>query len=312
MKISKTEFKRSKKIRSILVNYWPLYLMMLPGIIWYIIFRYGPMYGLIVSFKDFNITKGIINSPWADPWYKHFQFFFNSPYFSTLMTNTLLISLYKIVFGMIPPIVLALFLNECRVSWYKRLVQTLSYMPHFLSWVIIYGILTAFLSESSGILNKFIVDHGGQAISFLTSNQWFRSILIASDVWQNAGWGAIIYLAAISAIDPSIYESAKIDGCGRIRMMWAMTIPNIRNIIVMLLILRLGNILDAGFEQIYIFYNVRVYSSGDIIDTWVFRTGLEQMNFSLGAAVGLFKSVIGFGLVLASNKLSRKWGEGIW
>ncbi len=179
-----------------------LYLMLLPGLVWYAIFRYMPMYGVLIAFKDFNPLDGILGSPWADPWYKHFRTFFTSPYFGQLMANTLLISLYKLLFGMVPPLLLAILLNECRASWFRRIIQTLSYMPHFLSWVIIYGILLALFSQSSGLINRWIVEGGGRALPFLTSPAYFRSLLVGSDIWQNLGWGAIIYLAAISRHRP--------------------------------------------------------------------------------------------------------------
>ena len=289
-----------------------LYLMLVPGMIWYLIYRYLPMYGVIIAFKDYNPFDGILGSPWANPWYRHFQAFFDSPYFSQLLTNTLLISLYKLVLGMIPPLVLALLLNECRIGWFKRWVQTLSYMPHFLSWVIIYGILIALLSQNSGLFNRWIVEAGGDPQPFLTSPDRFRSVLVLSDIWQNLGWGAIIYLAAISGIDPTLYEAARVDGAGRLRLIWHISLPGVRNVFILLLILRIGHILDAGFEQIYILYNPQVYRVADILDTWVFRTGLEQQNFSLAAAVGLFKSLLGMVLVIGSNRLARRWGGGIW
>lgn len=304
-----------RRFRKEWLSFWGMrafYVMLLPGLAWYVVFKYLPMYGIVIAFKDYDIAGGILNSGWADPWYKHFQFFFQSPYFSQLLANTFLISLYKLVFGMIPPIMLAITLHECRIGWLKRFVQTLSYMPHFLSWVIIYGILLAFLSETSGLINRLLVESGGNAIPFLSSTEWFRSVLVASDIWQNLGWGAIIYLAAIAGIDPTLYEAAKVDGASRLRNIWHITLPGIRNVVVLMLILRLGSILDAGFEQVYILYNIRVYPVADIIDTWVFRTGLEQINFSLAAAVGLFKSLIGFVLVLTANQLAKKWGSSIW
>ena len=288
------------------------YLMLLPGLIWYLIFRYLPMAGLILAFKDYDFTAGILGSPWADPWYRHFMLFFNSPYFEQLLWNTLLISGYKIFFGMIPPLVLAILLSEARVMWFRRTIQTLSYMPHFLSWVIIYGILLALFSETTGLVNRWIVSFGGTAVPFLTSTSTFRSVLVASDIWQNAGWGAIIYLAAITGIDPTLYEAARVDGANRLRLIWHITLPGVRHVFVLLLILRLGQILDAGFEQVYILYNPQVYAVGDIIDTWVFRTGLEQLNFSLATAVGLFKSAIGFVLVLTANRIAQRWGGGLW
>lgn len=288
------------------------YFMLLPGLLWFAVYRYAPMYGAVIAFKDFDLFGGIWASPWADPWYKHFKLFYDSPYFSELLLNTFLISFYKLIFGTLPPIVMALMLNECRSTWFRNLIQTLSYMPHFLSWVIIYGILLAFLSQSTGLLNRLLVDWGGNAIPFLQSTDWFRSILVGSDIWQNAGWGAIIYLAAMTGVDPTLYEAARVDGASRLRMIWHITIPGIRNVIVLLLILRLGHMLDAGFDQIYILYNIQVYPVADIIDTWVFRTGLQQMNFSLASAVGLFKSVIGLILILGANRIAKKWGEGIW
>ncbi|WP_240941266.1 ABC transporter permease subunit [Paenibacillus sp. HB172176] len=286
--------------------------MLLPGILYFIVFRYFPMYGVLIAFKDYAILDGITSSPWANPWYKHFEGFYHSPYFNQLLTNTLLISVYKLVWGTIPPILFALLLNECRIKWLRSLVQTLTYMPHFLSWVIIFGILIALLSQNGGWVNRWIVESGGDSIPFLTSTDYFRSILVSSEVWQNLGWGAIIYLAAIAGIDPTLYEAARVDGAGRLRMIWHITLPGIRSVIVLMFILKLGHLLDAGFDQIYILYNVQVYPVADILDTWVYRTGLQQLNFSLASAVGLFKSVIGLVLVLGANKIANRWGEGIW
>ncbi|QNK60223.1 sugar ABC transporter permease [Paenibacillus sp. PAMC21692] len=288
------------------------YVMLLPGIAYFLIYKYFPMYGAIIAFKDYDLLKGILASPWADPWYKHFLFFYNSPYFSELLINTSLISLYKLIFGMAPPIILAILFNECRITWFRNVIQTLSYMPHFLSWVIIYGILLAFLSQTTGLINRWFGMVGLDTIPFLQSTDWFRGILVTSEIWQGAGWGAIIYLAAIAGVDSTLYEAARVDGASRLRMIWHITLPGIRSVIILMFILRLGSILDAGFDQIYILYNVQVYSVADIIDTWVFRTGLERMNFSLAAAVGLFKSIIGFVLVIGSNRLAKRWGEGLW
>jgi putative aldouronate transport system permease protein len=303
------------KIRRLLKDVWSmkiLYLMMLPGLAFYIVYKYFPMYGVIIAFKEYNFSEGMMGSAWADPWYKHFRQFIDSPYFSQLLGNTFIISIYKIIFGTIPAIIMALLLYECRGRRFKNLIQTFSYMPHFLSWVIIYGICLAFFSETSGVINKWIKEAGFDSIPFMTSTEWFRGILIGSEVWKDLGWGAIIYLAAMSAIDVTLYEAARVDGAGRFRQIWHITLPGIRSVIILLLILKLGHILDAGFEQIYIMYNINVYPVADIIDTWVFRTGLEQMNFSLAAAVGLFKSAIGMLLVIGSNQLAKRWGENIW
>lgn len=307
--------KSETKKKTLMTNLWKyksFYIMLAPGLIWFFIYKYLPMYGVIIAFKDYNVMEGITGSNWADPWYKYFQIFFDSPYFYQLLSNTLIISLYKILFGMVPSIVLAIFLNECKTMWFKRWIQTLSYMPHFLSWVIIYGICIAFLSESTGLFNRWLTEGGASSIPFLTSTDWFRSILVGSEAWQSLGWGAIIYLAAIAGINPSLYEAAKVDGANRFHMIWHITLPGIRNVIILLFILKLGHMLDAGFEQVYIMYNVQVYEVADIIDTWVFRTGLEQMNFSLAASVGLFKSAIGLILVIGANQIAKKWGENIW
>ncbi len=300
------------KCQKILKRYWPLYVMLLPVIVWYVIFKYVPMYGLVISFKDFNISEGILGSPWTTPLFKHFEYFFNGPYAAQIISNTFIISIYKIIFGMLPPMILAIFIHQCRQKWFGRVVQTLSYLPHFLSWVIIYGILIAFFSESTGLINRWLKEIGSTAIPFLTSPKYFRGVLIASDVWQSMGWGAIIYLSSISSIDPTLYEAAEIDGCGRLRKIIHIILPHLKSVFIMLLILKLGSILDAGFDQIYILSTPQVLSVSEIIDTWVFKEGLQKMNYSLATAVGLFKSIIGFTLVMLSNKLARKWGYGLW
>ena len=300
-----------QQLRSIR-RYTPLYAMMLIPLLWFVVFQYLPMYGIVISFKNYNISKGLLGSPWVSPWYKHFARFFTGPYFFSLLRNTLLISLFRLVFGIFPPIFLALLLNESRYVRFNRLIQTLTYMPHFLSWAIIFGISYAFLSGTTGLVNRIIVQGGGRAVNFLSSTGWFRPIIVLTGIWQSWGWGAIIYLAAIAGINPDLYSAAKIDGASRPQMAVYITIPSITNVIVLLLILRLGRIMNAGFEQIYIFYNVHVYEVADIIDTWVFRTGLEQMNYSLGTAVGLFKSVIGMAMVMSSNSLARRFGKELW
>jgi len=205
-----------------------------------------------------------------------------------------------------------LLLNECRLTWMRRWVQTLSYMPHFLSWVIIFGITGAFLSESTGLVNRWLEQLTGHTVGFLTSTDWFRSVLVGTEVWKDMGWGAIIYLAAMVGIDPSRYEVARVDGANRLRQIWHITLPGIRNVIILLLVLRLGHVLEAGFEQVYIFYNLQVYPVADILDTWVFRTGLENLNFSLAAAAGLFKSIIGLVLILAANRIAKRWDGQLW
>jgi putative aldouronate transport system permease protein len=285
--------------------------MLLPGILFFVIFKYVPMFGALMAFKDYSPIKGFAASPWVG--FKHFDNFFSSIYFWQLMRNTLLISIYKLIGGMIPSIILALLLNEVRNRFFKRTVQTITYFPHFLSWVVIYGIMLAFLAPSSGLVNQWIKEFGGEPISFFESKEWFRSLLVFSSVWKDLGWGTILYLAAMTNIDPQLYEAARIDGASRMRQIWHITLPSIRNVIVILLIINLGNIMEAGFQQIIIMYNARVYSVADVIDTYVYREGLLSMNYSYAAAVGLFQSVIGLILVIASNRMAKKWGEsGLW
>ncbi len=296
----------------LLWKYRVLYLMLLPGLIYYALYRYAPMGGAIIAFKDFNVMRGMFDSPWANPWYKHFKAFYDSPYFAQILRNTFLISFYKLAWGMLPGILLAVMLNEVRVKFARSIVQTVTYLPHFLSWVIIYGISLSLLSETSGLINMWIKDSIGHSIPFLSSTDWFRSILVGTEIWKDTGWSAIIYLAAIAGIDPALYEAARVDGAGRMRSIWHVTLPGIRSVIILLLILKLGHMLDAGFDQIYIMYNIHVYPVADIIDTWVFRTGLEELNFSLASAVGLFKSVIGFVLVVIANSIAKRWGEQVW
>ncbi|WP_020617919.1 ABC transporter permease [Paenibacillus daejeonensis] len=295
----------------LLWKYRWFYLMMLPGLLYYLIYHYLPMGGLVIAFKDYSLGKGIWGSEWVG--LANFKEVFNSPEFPRLMRNTLLISVYRILFSMVPDLLFALILNEVRVRWFKKIVQTVTYGPYFLSWVIVYGLAFAFLSPDAGIVNYWIREAGGQTVNFLASSEYFRPMIIFTDVWKSTGYGAIIYLAALSTINPELYEAATMDGANRWQNIWHITLPGVKDVFVLLLILRIGHIMDAGFDQIYIFLNSRVQEVGDIIDTWVFRRGLEQLEFSIAAATGLFKSVIGLVLVLGANKLAKKMGgSGIW
>ncbi|RAV12959.1 ABC transporter permease [Paenibacillus contaminans] len=307
-----TSAKRNvgRRFLAVLIKYRYRYLLIAPGLLYVLLFRYGPMYGIIVAFQNYNGFKGISGSEWVG--FKWFLTFFNGPDFWHLMRNTLVISLMKISFGMAPDIVMAVLLNEARSRWFKRSVQTLTYMPHFLSWIIIYGIVLAFLSTSSGLVNHWLKDSGFNPVPFLTSNEWFRWILVFTDIWKDLGWGAIIYLAAIAAIDPQLYEAAVMDGANKARQMWHITLPGIRNIFILMLTLRLGNVLDAGFTQIFAMYNPLVYDSVDIIDTWVYRAGIIENRVGLATAVGLFKSVIGLILVISANRVAKKFDSQIW
>lgn len=270
------------------------------------------MYGVLIAFKNFRIKAGILGSPWAEPIMKNFNNFFKSPYCLQILTNTVTISVSKLVFSMLACIILAVLLSEVRNQKLKRFVQTVTYLPHFLSWVIIYGILYAIVSESSGLVNVMLRAAGKQTIPVLTNPRLFQPLLVFTEVWKNTGWGAIVYLAAIAGIDPGLYEAAEIDGASRMQRVWHVTLACIRPTILMLLILKLGSVLDAGFDQIYNLYNPQVYRVADIIDTWVYRTGLEQLNYSTATAVGLFKSVIGTILVATVNSIARRWDESLW
>ena len=289
------------------------FLMLVPGVAYYVIYKYIPIItGILVSIKEYRVKKGVLASPWAKPLYKYFDFFFRSPFFSQLLGNTLIISLVKMLLGLPLAVGLALLLNECRSSKLKRTVQTLTYMPHFLSWVVIYGICFVLFSETNGLVNSWIRGLTGSTVPFLTEPYAFRRLVIFSDIWKTTGWSAIIYLAAISGIDPCLYEAAYIDGATRFQTIRYVTLPSIASVVVMTLILRCGSVLNAGFDQIFVMYNEGVYSTVDIIDTWVYRTGIENFNISLSSAVGLFKSLVSFVLVITVNGISRKWGESMW
>lgn len=287
-------------------------LMLLPGFLFFLIYKYFPMYGVLIAFKNFRIKKGILGSPWAEPLFKNFDSFFKSPYCSQVLRNTVVISLLKVVIGTLSCILLAVLISEVRNRRFKRVVQTVTYLPHFLSWVVIYGVIYAIVSESSGLINVMRRAAGLRTVPVLTSTSLFTPMLIFTDVWKSSGWGAIVYLAAIAGIDPGLYEAAQIDGASRIQRIWYVTLACIRPTVVIMLILRLGSVLDAGFDQIYNLYNSQVYSVADIIDTWVYRTGLEQLNYSTATAVGLFKSVISTALVVSVNAIARRWEESLW
>lgn len=303
---------RLERVKRAFLRWWPLYLMLIPGILYFAIYKYAPMGGLVIAFKNFKIKKGIWDSPWCTPWYKYFQQFFKSPANRNILSNTISISLWKLVVGMFPSLIFALAVSECRRRGFARVVQTVSYLPHFFSWVVVYGICTAMLSQNRGVVNDLIKKMGGSPIPFLNSNKYFQGVIIGSDLWKSLGWGAITYLAAIMGIDTSLYEAATVDGCGRFRQIWHITLPGIRKIFVVLLILKIGTVLDAGFNQVYVFLTDEVRSKGEIIDTWVYTQGIGKMNYSLATAVGLMKSVLSTTLVLGTNALARKWEASIW
>ena len=247
------------------------------------------MYGLQIAFKDLNIIQGIWRSPWVGQ--KHFRDFFGNPAAMKVVRNTIEISLLRIAFGFPAPIILALLLNEVKDGFFKRFTQTVSYLPHFISWIIISAIFHAMLSPSGGVVNTIIKAFGGRPIYFMASPQWFRPVLIFSAIWKEVGWGAVIYLAALSGVDLTLYEAAIVDGATRLQRMRYISLPSITPVVTIVLILSMGGILNAGFDQIFNMYNVRVYDVADIIDTYVYRAGLVSMQYSFSAAVGLFKSI---------------------
>lgn len=300
--------KRQRALR-LLGKYWPYYLMMLPGLVYFALLKYAPMYGVLIAFKDFKIKKGIWGSPWVG--LQNFRTFFTSTYCSRLIGNTLIISFTKLVLSSFMSVFFALLLNECTKRRFKRLVQTVSYMPHFLSWVIIYGIVYLFCSESAGYINRIVRMLTGSAIPIMNSNTYFRGLLYFTELWKNTGYASIIYMSVIVGIDPGLYEAATIDGASRWQRIVHITLPAIRSTFIMLTIMNIGKIMNAGFDQIYVFYSPQVYQTGDIIDTYVYRAGLEEMRYGLSTAVGLFKNVIGFTLVFTTNRIAQKWGEGL-
>ena len=288
-----------------------LYLSMLPALLLLLVFNYLPMYGIVIAFKNFQASRGILGSPWNN--FENFEFLFGSFQFQRVMRNTVIISLQRIVFGFPAPILLALIINEFANSWWKKGIQSITYLPHFISWVVMAGILVEILSPQRGIIGYLYTVLGRDAPLLLTNQNVFRPILIATDVWKEAGWGSVIYLAAISSIDPTMYDVARIDGAGRVRQATAITLPSLLPVITILFILRLSYILDAGFEQIFNLYNPLVYEVADIIDTYVYRVGILSQEFEFATAAGLFKNVVGVALIVLVNAVIRRFSEhGIW
>ena len=271
------------------------------------------MGGIVIAFKDFKVLRGIADSPWVG--FNNFTRFISSPAFRSTLTNTVYISLMNLVFSFPAPIIFALLLNEVRQMTSKRFIQTVSYLPHFISWTIAGGLFYMLLSPSTGVVNAIIRAFGADPVNFMGENRYIRWILVISSIWKGLGWGAIVYLAAIAGVDEEMYEAATIDGAGRFRRIWNITIPSIMNVVVIMLILQVGNILNVNFEQVFIMVNDTTLSSGETIEYYIYRVGLfSTNNYSLGAAVGLFKSVIGFIMILLTNMLSKKVteGGGIW
>jgi putative aldouronate transport system permease protein len=298
---------RLRLIRKQMRNNWDVYLMVLPGLLLLLMFRYLPMYGVIVAFKNYNVVRGILGSDWIG--FENFQRLTYSFEFKRAFRNTLLLSTIKMVFGMPVPIIFALLLNELRNIVYKRITQTIVYIPHFISWVVVGGIFMDLLSPSTGIVNKLIESLGGKAIFFMASPRWARTLMVVTDIWKEFGWGTIIYLAAITGVDPELYSAAAIDGAGRLRQIIHVTLPAISNTFVILLVMRLGNIMSgANFEQVFVMYTPAIYEQVDILGTYTYRTAFDTLDFGYTSAVGLFQSVIGCVLLVSSNAFAKRMG----
>ncbi|WP_242403761.1 ABC transporter permease [Paenibacillus pini] len=287
--------------------------MVIPALLLIFVFSYVPMYGLLIAFQDYNIFTGFLDSPWVG--FKHFSMFFHSPEFWTVINNTIIISLLKFCIGFPAPIILALMLNEVKNLFFKRIIQTVSYLPHFLSWVIVAGFAMSILSTDNGSLNILLqkLHLITEPIGFLGKAEYFWSIIVTSTVWKEIGFGSIVYLAAIAGVDPSLYEAAEMDGAGRIKKIFLITIPSILPVISIFMILAIGNLLSAGFEDILLLGTNPVLTQvSSVIDTYVYRVGINNQRFSYAAAVGLFKAVISVGLLTFANMFARRSGNSLW
>ena len=306
MKNNSFSQKRNSKFSRLLrkaIRNWQLYVFLLPSLIFLLIFCYVPDLGLVIAFQKFSPRKGFFGSEWVG--WANFIFLFDRPQILQIITNTVLISTLKLIFGMPVPIIFALLLNEVRLRLFKRSIQTITYFPHFLSWVVYGGLMLIFLGPGGPIIST-LESLGLENIRLLTNKEIFRGILVVTDVLKGFGWSAIIYLASITSIDPTLYEAARVDGANRWQQMWYITLPSIRGTIAIIFILNLGSILNAGFDQVFVMYNPTVYSVAEIIDTYVYSTGIVKGKYSLATAMGLFKSVIGATLVIVSNKILKK------
>lgn len=290
---------------------WQLYLMLIPVMVWLLMFLYKPMWGLQIAFKDFNAFRGIAASDWVG--FEHFQTLLGNAQFHRAVKNTFVISFYSLFIGFPVPILLALMFNEVLNQKFKKTAQTIVYLPHFISSVIIAGIVIAGFSPSSGVVNTIIEWLGFEPIYFLTKPEWFRPIFIGSNIWQEAGFSSIVYLAAIAGVSPTLYESAVVDGASRWQMMWKITLPSILPTILIMLIIRIGNLLEVSFEMIILLYQPATYETADVVNTFIYRQGLQGNQVDLAAAAGLFNAVIAFVLVITANSISRRYSNtSIW
>jgi len=299
--------RRKKSLWTVLWRHRALYLMALPGIIYFLVFKYAPMGGLVVAFQDYQPFLGIMNSPWVG--FDHFVRLFTQGTFFMLLRNTMVLSLLLMLISFPVPIILALLLNELRGVVFKRTVQTVIYIPHFMSWVIVVSLFYVMLTTDGGAINKLIMSLGGEPIGFLTDPDWLRPMYVFQHIWRTAGWGTIVYLAALTAVDMSLYEAAEIDGANRWQQTWHITLPAIRPTIIVLFILSIGDFLELGFEHMFLLLNSMNREVGEIFDTFVYTIGIENGQLSFASAVGLFKGLVGLILVIGANSVAKRLGE---
>jgi len=302
---------RMNRIGDHLRREWQLYLLLLPTILWLLVFLYKPMYGLQIAFKDYSVFRGVAGSPWVG--LEHFQTLFGNDQFLRALRNTIYISLLGLVFGFPMPIILALMFNEVVNQLFKKTAQTIVYLPHFISSVIIAGIVITAFSPSAGIVNTVMGWFGVDPIYFLTKAEWFRPIFVGTGIWQEAGFQSIVYLAAIAGISPTLYESAVVDGATRFQMMWKITLPMILPTIIIMLIIRIGNMLEVSFEMIILLYQPATYETADVVNTFIYRQGIQGGQYDLAAAAGLFNAFVAFALVMTANTISKRYSRtSLW
>ncbi|GBF77280.1 hypothetical protein PA598K_05819 [Paenibacillus sp. 598K] len=286
---------------------WPIYLMILPGLLFFIVFRYLPMGGLALAFKDYDPFSGFSSSPWVG--IAHFRRLFTEHDFWIILRNTFVLSGINLFFFFPIPIAMAILLHEVKLPWVKKFVQTTIYIPHFVSWVVVAGITVVLFATQDGGINRLLAEQGQPRIELLTDPSYFQVLFLSQNIWKEMGWGTIIFLAALASVDPGLYEAAYVDGAGRWRQLWHITLPGLRTIVIVMFILRLGQVMDVGFEQILLLQNALNLGVSDVFDTYVYRNGIQQGEFGFTTAMGLFKSVVGLVLVLTFNRLAKKFGE---
>ena len=302
---------RSQRIKDHVRKDWQLYLLLLPTLVWLIVFLYKPMYGLQIAFKDYSIFRGVAASPWIG--FEHFETLFGSEGFMRALRNTIAISFWSLLIGFPVPILLALMFNEILAKKFKSTAQTIVYLPHFISSVIIAGIVITAFSPSAGIVNTIMGWFGLDPVYFLTKPEWFRPIFIGTTIWQEAGFQSIVYLAAIAGVSPTLYESAVVDGASRWQMMWKITVPSILPTIIIMLIIRIGNMLEVSFEMIILLYQPSTYETADVVNTFIYRQGLQNGQYDFAAAAGLFNAVVAFVLVIGANAIAKRYSRtSLW